>query len=289
MFENLLNYHNYRYFWWFVGSLLAGIGLYASQASDSPVNGGTWQGYVLGTWSALLIVWLAFLGYRKRSYSSGVGTTQGWTSAHVYLGIALWLLATLHCAAEFGWNVHTLAYALMTIVILSGIFGVYTYLSLPRRAAANSGGVSRSELFAELYELNKEGAAVAHQCAGDVQTAALTSIQRSTVGGGVWTQLTGHDPSRFETLEDGVGPNEDQTPVVDYVAARIPRAEKRTEVAYLQELLTILCRRQTVLRQLREDIRLKSWLKVWLYFHVPLTFGTLAALAVHIVSTFVYW
>lgn len=289
MFENLFNFRNYRYFWWFCASVLIGIGLYASQSSGSPINGGTWQGYVLGSWAALLIVWLALLGYRKRRYSSGMGSMQGWTSAHVYLGVAVWLLATLHCAAEFGWNIHTFAYALMTFVIVSGMFGVYVYLSLPRQTSDNSAGVGRSELFAELYQLNREGADIAHKCAGDVQTAALSSIQRSKVGGGVWSQLIGRDASSFETLEDGGVANPDQTPVIDYVASRIPKAGKRTEVTYLRELLAVLCRRQTVLRQLREEIRLKGWLKVWLYVHVPMTFATIAALIAHIFSTFVYW
>jgi hypothetical protein len=44
-----------------------------------------------------------------------------------------------------------------------------------------------------------------------------------------------------------------------------------------------------VLRRLRSDIRLQGWLKAWLYLHVPLTVGTLAALVVHILSTFIYW
>ncbi|MCZ6460303.1 MAG: hypothetical protein O6766_13200, partial [Gammaproteobacteria bacterium] len=235
------------------------------------------------------IVWLALLGYRKRRYSSGMGSMQGWTSAHVYLGVAVWLLATLHCAAEFGWNIHTFAYALMTFVIVSGMFGVYAYLSLPRQTSDNSAGVGRSELFAELYQLNREGADIAHKCAGDVQTAALSSIQRSKVGGGVWSQLVGRDASNFETLEDGGVANPDQTPVIDYVASRIPKAGKRSEVTFLRELLAVLCRRQTVLRQLREEIRLKSWLKIWLYVHVPMTFATIAALIAHVFSTFVYW
>ena len=51
----------------------------------------------------------------------------------------------------------------------------------------------------------------------------------------------------------------------------------------------LLCRRQAVLRRIRRDIRLRGWLKIWLYFHIPVTFALLFALALHIVSTFVYW
>ena len=47
------------------------------RARSQPPNGGTWQGYVLGTIGALLIVWLTLLGVRKRRYSSTLGTRAG--------------------------------------------------------------------------------------------------------------------------------------------------------------------------------------------------------------------
>src|SRR5262245_21950563 len=83
---------------------------------DSPrdsQNGGTWLGYTLGTIAALLILYLMWFGVRKRSYRSTSGGAVGWLSAHVYLGLTLLLLATLHCGFQFGLNVHTAAYALM--------------------------------------------------------------------------------------------------------------------------------------------------------------------------------
>lgn len=289
MFTNLLRYRGYRYLWWALASIAIGWAIYASHGGTEPPNGGTWQGYVLGTWATLLILWLALLGYRKRSYRSALGTTQGWTSAHVYLGLAVWVLATLHGGAQFGWNVHTLAYALMTIVILSGVAGLYTYLNYPARLAANHAGHSRSELFAELYQLNREGQDLARRLSGDVQTAVRSAIERTRVGGSVLAQLSGRDGSSFETLEHGSQPNPDQAAIIELVSARITRADKRTEVSHLQELLAVLCRRQSVLRRLREDVRLQGWLSAWLYLHVPLTIATLAALTAHIVSTFVYW
>ncbi|MDZ7667980.1 MAG: hypothetical protein U5Q16_00640 [Gammaproteobacteria bacterium] len=289
MFADILRFRSYRYLWWGLASIAAAWALYASHGGSEPPNGGTWQGYVLGTWAALLIVWLAWLGIRKRSYRSRLGTTQGWTSAHVYLGLAVWVLATLHAGFQLGANIHTVAYVLMTVVILSGVAGLYTYMSHPRKLAANRGGRNRSELFAELYELNREGQDLARRCGAEIQTAVRSSIDRTRIGGGVLAQLSGRDGSTFETLEHGRQPNRDQSAVVDLVAQRITRADRRTEVAQLQELLAVLCRRQEVLRRLREDIRLQGWLNAWLYVHVPLTVATIAALAAHIVSTFIYW
>jgi hypothetical protein len=81
---------------------------------------------------ALLILWLTALGMRKRAITPGRWSLKAWTSAHVWLGVLLIVIGTLHSGFAFGWNVHTLAWALMMIVIISGIFGVTAYATLPR-------------------------------------------------------------------------------------------------------------------------------------------------------------
>ena len=79
-------------------------------------NGGSWYGYLLGTIGALLILWLTLLGVRKRAMTRRRWSLKAWTSAHVYLGLSLIVIGTLHTGFQFGWNVHTLAYALMMLV-----------------------------------------------------------------------------------------------------------------------------------------------------------------------------
>ena len=294
--ENILRYHNARYLWWAIAVVIGSVLLYVSQDVNEPRNGGTWQGYVLGTVGALLIVWLSLLGIRKRRYRSPFGSVQGWTSAHVYLGTALVLVATLHCGAQFGWNVHTLAYALTCVVVLSGMFGVYTYLVHPRLLSDVRSGGSREALFGELFELDKKGRELARQCDPDIQTAVISSIARTSLGGGVLAQLLGRDASRLvmnprdgSLAKSTSLPNRDQRAAIDIVADRVPRANKRAEAANLQALLSLLSRRQAILRRLRRDVRLQAWLRVWLYVHVPMTVGLIAALTAHIVATFVYW
>ena len=291
--RSLLRFRGARYLWWSLVLVVVATVLYVTQSRDlQPPNGGTWQGYVLGTIGALLIVWLALLGIRKRSYHSTAGTVQGWTSAHVYLGGSLLIVATLHCGFQFGWNVHTLAYALMCIVIFSGFFGLYSYINHPQLISRNREGGARSLLFAELFELDKQSRSLAQRCASAVAIAVDSSIERTTLGGGVYAQLFSRDHSFF-LRETGAGSalavNADQQGVVNYVAERLPRAEKGTEAANLQQLIILLCRRQAVVRRIRRDIRLSGWLKIWLYFHVPMTIALLFALVLHIVVTFFYW
>lgn len=289
--QDLLRHRRGRYLWWSLGLLVASVVLYGTQGEMQPPNGGTWQGYVLGTVGALLIVWLALLGIRKRSYASTLGSVQGWVSAHVYLGTALLAVATLHSAAQLDWNVHTLAYVVMCLVIVSGMFGVYFYLAYPRLLTENRAGATREALFAELFELDRQGLEIAEHCSPDVRMAVKSAIERTVIGGGVLQQLSGADRSKMSSPTQGgvTVDNRDQQAVIDLIGSRVPRAEKGSEAANLQALLTLLCRRQTILRRIREDIRLQGWLKSWLYVHVPLTVALLGALAVHILTTFMYW
>jgi len=292
--EGILRFRRSRYLWWALGLSVGSALLYSTQRGNHPPNGGTWQGYTLGTIGALLIVWLTLLGMRKRSYASTLGSVQGWTSAHVYLGLALLAVATLHSAVRFGWNVHTLAYMLMCAVIGSGIFGIYTYLSSPRQLAANSGGRPRSDLFAELFQLDNKGRELGRACDPAINIAVKSCIERTTIGGGVSAQLIGMDRSWFLRADsEGTGSrlvrNNDQQAVIEFVAERVSRTAKRGEPATLQALIAVLCRRQAVLRRIRRDIRLQAWLRLWLYVHVPLTLALIAALIAHILTTFMYW
>ncbi|MBS0417461.1 MAG: hypothetical protein JSR66_07090 [Proteobacteria bacterium] len=294
--QNVLRYRNARYAWWALGLSMASAALYLTQGGNRRPGGGTWQGYVLGTVGALLIVWLSLLGMRKRQYNSRSGSLQGWTSAHIWLGLALLLVATLHCAGLFGWNVHTLAYALMCIVIVSGIVGLYAYLSTPRQLSLNSGGAPRAALFEELFGLDRQSRDLARVCDPVVNQAIRSSIERTSIGGGVLRQLLAVDRSLFvasASVEGAAGvqlaSNFDQQAVMDFVARRVPQAAKRAETANLQALLVVLSRRQAVLRRIRRDIQLQGLLRLWLYVHVPLTVALLGALVVHIVTTFMYW
>jgi hypothetical protein len=296
MHEGLLRYRGRRYLWWGLGLIAASVALYLTQGGAHPPRGDTWQGYTLGTVAALLVIWLALLGIRRRRYDSGLGSVQGWTSAHIYFGVAVVVIATLHSAANFHWNVHTFCYVLMCIVVFSGILGMLAYLNYPRELSANREGGSRSQLFAELFELDREGRLLAQRCDPRVAAVIKSSIERTTIGGGAFAQMLAIDRSLYEPGESagaaakpGLARNADQRPVIEWIASRVPRADKRAEAGNLQALVLLLCRRQTVLRRIRRDIQTQGWLRLWLYVHVPLTIATLAALLVHILTSFLYW
>ncbi|MEO0367929.1 MAG: hypothetical protein AAF197_03980, partial [Pseudomonadota bacterium] len=231
MYQTILNFKQARYLWVALVLSAASIVWYVLDDPIGSPNGGTWLGYTLGTIGALLIVWLMFLGIRKRSYSSNVGTVQGWTSAHVYLGTALLLLATLHTGFQFGMNVHTLAYGLMVVVIFSGFYGIYVYAKYPALIADNRAGDTLDEMLKELEKL--EDRSVKDSDTPDLRQLVNSANEGCHIGGSWWHQLTAKDhsmvivpaaldKSHLDTAERGqTVANAEQSVVIDSLANRL--------------------------------------------------------------------
>ncbi len=136
-------------------SALSRSSLYLSDPAPN-ASGGTAFGYVSGTISAGLMIWLTLLGVRKRAMTRGRWSLKSWTSAHVWLGLSLIIVVTLHSAFDFGWNLHTLAYALMMVVILSGLFGVTVYATIPARLSANRGETTEAQMLESLRSIDRQ-------------------------------------------------------------------------------------------------------------------------------------
>ena len=83
--------------------------------------------------------------------------------------------------------------------------------------------------------------------------------------------------------------NPGQEAALDWLAEQQSRSMDAETAAKMAELSGLLRNKRKLLERLREDIRLQAMLEVWLYFHVPLSVGLLAALAVHIITVFLYW
>ncbi len=291
MSQNALEYRGGRYLWVALGLLLVSFGLYWMQDSTTPPSGGTWQGLTLGIVAGLLIFWLNYLGVRKRRYGKG-GSLQGWVSAHVYLGTALVGVSLFHSAGQLGWNIHSLFFWLMIAVIISGMFGIFGYLALPRRLSSIRKTRSRAENLEELESLELACLERAADCSENVSMAVRTALEQTRIGGGIGRQLLGRDRSTFEE-ETSEGSkhrsNADQRPLLSYLSQQSTQTRDAKETTALRHLLSLTARRQDLLRRVRRDVQMQGLLQIWLYVHVPLSIAVLFALIVHIVVVFWYW
>ena len=243
---------------------------------DEPPSGGSWLGYLLGTISAGLIVWLACLGIRKRYITDGHFSLKAWVSAHVYLGLSLTVLGTLHTGFQFGWNVHTLAYALMMLVIISGGFGIWAYATLPHRLHANRGETTRRQMLDTIASLDAQ----LHEAAQPLDRAGAAvvrhSIEDTDLGGGFWQRLMG--------TYAGCANRQAMARL-----RSLPAPSSAQQAEALNKIEGLLQQKADALALARRQMRITALLEAWLFVHIPATFALLAALIAHIVSVFAYW
>ena len=239
-------------------------------------NGGSWYGYTLGTIGLLIILWLTLLGVRKRAMTTGSWSLKAWTSAHVYLGLSLAVIGTLHSGFQLGWNVHTLAWALMMLVIVSGIWGITVYATLPSALSNNREERTQAQMLEDIRSLDRQLYDAAQPLLPADAATVRSSLDQDPFAGSLLARLTGRYPRCATTrAQASIRTHTGQHP------------DFGTDP--LEKIDNLLGRKSAALTRLRRHLKLKALLEVWLYFHVPLTFALIAALGAHVVSVFFYW
>jgi len=269
----------YSHFFYLKIALLVAVAAVVIYAVDQPYGsgyGGSWAGYTLGTAGALLVLWLTWFGYHKRSYANIRTRLAAQLSAHVYLGLALLVVATLHTGFHFGWNVHTLAYILMCVAIASGVFGVFCYARYPRLMTDNRAGMTMQQMLGRIASLDDE----LRQAGLPLDEATAMVIERSTetnvIGGSVWRQLAGHLPGCTTAA------------AIAYLDAKGIDVPPEIEEAW-RRVRVLLEEKGLLLTRVRCDISYKAMMDAWLYLHVPIAMMLLVALFAHIFSVFFLW
>lgn len=281
--ESILEFHRGVYFKVAILLCVAAIAAYALHevppAYYKPY-GGTWLGYTLGGVAAFLVLWMMLLGIRKRRYRSSAGTLHGWTSSHVYLGGAALVIATLHGGFEFGWNVHTLAYALMVLVIATGVYGVYAYLHYPALVTQNLSGDTLESTLLKVADLDRRCRRIAldlpDQANALVIGATRGAARQAELGGSLRQRLRGERvrcPTREATAK----------------LMSLGAGYTGKQAAANGQLVSAMTRKSALIDRVRRHLRYRALLEVWLYAHVPLSFALLAALIAHVVSVFYFW
>ncbi|MFU7528495.1 hypothetical protein [Qipengyuania sp. ASV99] len=268
---SFLKHKKFRWLW--IALLLCvvtGLG-YALIDQEPRPNGGSWYGYTLGTIGLGLIIWLSLLGIRKRNISTGRWSLKAWTSAHVYLGLALIVVGTLHTGFQIGWNVHTLAYILMLIVIITGIYGVIVYATLPSSLSTNRKEMTRAQMLDALTALDRQLESAAQPLDRDKSNLVISALGQDVFYGGALARLTGAYPG--------------------CATSRALKSFPETNggLAAEERVRTLLTKRADQLDQIRRQLRIRALLEIWLFIHIPATIALLAALLAHVVSVFYYW
>lgn len=274
--EGFLRYRHFRWFKIATVITLAVVLVYLLVDVQPRHNGGSWLGYTLGTIGFLLILWLAMLGIRKRNITRGRWSLKAWTSAHVYLGLALIAVGTLHTGFQFGWNVHTVAWVLMMLVILSGIYGITVYAALPQGLSDSRSEMTGPQMIGAVNSLDKQIQAAAQPLSDADSEVVLGSLGEDPFGGGVWRRLSGSYPKCGNRR------------ALQIMRERFGETSGK-QAAAVDQVVALLEKKAAALQRVRGYVQRRALLEIWLFVHVPLTFVLIAALLAHIVSVFFYW
>ena len=273
--KSFLTYRSFRYLKLMIAVWAICAGVYWWFDPVGGRNGGTWVGWGLGTVAGLLMLWLLYFGVRKRAYFSTSADLQGWLSGHVYLGVGLIGIILFHNGFQFAWNFHNLAFLIVALVVLTGIIGVVTYSSVPGQMTRNRRGERIDFLYEQVADLNTEISSVALGLPDFYAKAAEISINQTQIGGSWMRQFSGRDPNcgtsrAIKLIQEHHADLDD---------------EQRSNIGRLVELLG---RKAALLQRIRNDVRFKAIMDVWLFFHIPLSVASVIAVITHIVIVFYY-
>lgn len=273
--DTFFTYRGYRWLW---ANALLTLALIVWYWVDDPLgvpNGGTVYGYTVGGIAAAGIFYLMWYGVRKRSYHAQHTTLKGTLAAHTWLGIALAIIVPLHCGFQFGWNVHTLAYVLMMIVVVSGIWGALYYATLASQVQSHRGGGTVKDLVQQIHITEQNLDALIAQ-----KSDRLVAVKRF-----VDEQLGGPDftPKFWSTVLSKPIPNFEPTRVAELLAP-LPDAEAVDGLALVQGAN----RKRELINRVRHEVQTLTKLRVWLYIHLPISCALLVALLIHIFVVFFY-
>ncbi len=272
---SFLQYRSFRYLKLALLLSIASIVAYVMYKPMGGRNGGTLIGYGLGILGTLIMIWLGWFGVRKRKHQKAWGSTQGWLSAHVYLGLALIVVVLLHTSFEFGLNVHTLAFVLTMIVIISGLIGTIFYATIPGSLTREASGESLDTLIARIDAIDEEAYPMSLNLSDATIKAVTESRLRTQIGGSFRRMFSAQTAGR-------------RTDVLAIVASE-GRGLVGEEAQLNQSLYALLVKRESIVLQARNVVRYKAILDVWLYVHVPVSVALIGAMVAHILSVFLYW
>lgn len=273
----LLTYGNKRYLWSTVTGTAVLLVSYVYYARNTIPSGSTVWGLVYGWIGFAAILVLMFLGIRKRWYSSRCGTLEGWTSAHIYLGLLTLLIIPMHAGFQFGWDVHTLAYVLLVVVVLSGIVGVLIYMTVPLILTTHESGMLPERLEAEINRILKEMKQLAADKPGVFQYLYQEEARRcrELKSQGWRILLTRVDPAAIlaQRMRD-----------LHNLLADIPAVQQEG----FSKFSSLVLQKTELEAYLAGQMRLKNGLQSWLYVHLPISIAMMAAVGVHLLVVLYY-
>jgi hypothetical protein len=227
--------------------------------------------YLTGWLLLAVMLFLTFYNARKKLPFLPLGSSRAWLQLHAYAGWFSVAVFAAHIGYRWpnGWFEGLLA-TFYALTMLSGVLGLIWSRLVPRRLTARGGEVLferipviRRELAEQAEKLALDSVSSAQSTAiADFYIANLADFLREPRNG--WRHLVGSTKpmNRLQAKLDDLNRflNPDQRRVLDAIGL-LARQKDGLDYHHAQQLS----------------------LKLWLFTHIPLTYGTLLLTALHVV------
>ena len=220
--------------------------------------------------AAMLV--LTFYNARKKLPFLPLGDSSTWLQVHVYLGLFTVLLFLIHLNFRLphGWFEITLAW-LFALVSVSGVVGLIFSRALPHRLATRGGEVIFEKIPALCHGLKAEAEKLA--LGTEAKSPAIAKFYARRLAG----FFAGPKNAWLHLVESRRSLNALLAELED-----LRRTGSDAERATLEKL-AVLVRQKDGLDYHRA---LQLTLKLWLFVHIPLTYGLLIFTTAHIAFAF---
>jgi hypothetical protein len=208
---------------------------------------------------------------RKQIYRRRAGALRYWLLIHLYLGARAGIVLLFHAGAHTGGLLTTALYVAFDAVILSGLFGVASYIIAPRILTSIEGEpLLIEDLIGRREELQKELKEFTAQSEGWLRE-----------------EIEGRVVKDFLTVSFLLRQVIKREPLTTLLAeAREPFKDRLTRLATPEERILLLNALETAVTLRRVDalIYLHRAMRVWIAPHVIATSIMLALMVVHVIQ-----
>jgi len=263
-----------------VFAAVTGLSYYGTPVSERPhlpahqalKPGGVWgHGYgVIG--SAMILLLFLYSGRKKRLPGLRSGRLRRWLDVHIFFGVMGPLLITLHTAMKFH-GIVSISYFSMAAVALSGVFGRYVYMQIPKDVRGDT--ISLEQLQRRDAEISETIRATLH-APEDVHERIMAVLKDNP------SQPSLSKPAAIVTaIADDIALPFRMRRLRRYIRARgrnVP-SDTLNEVVSLAREKALLKRRITLLNAM------KSMFHYWHVIHKPFAYIMVIIMFVHIVVT----
>lgn len=239
-----------------------------SAMHDELKPGGFW-GHGLGVIGSAMIILLLLYSLRKRELIGiRFGKLQHWLNIHIFFGLIGPLFITLHTSMKFH-GIVSISYFSMLAVAISGVFGRYVYMQIPRDSRGYILGLDRIQK--RIDEIHQSILEQFHASPEIVQVIK----QFALVGSGA-------DRSKIGAIFSSIG----QDLKIKYRARKLERVLSRSgqnpPKETLQEMVALARESLILKRKVAHLDSMNELFHHWHVFHKPFAYIMLLIMVLHI-------